>query len=80
MRRSKAAQLPVGLACALSTTEAAAYTGLAPTTLEALRCKGGGPNFVRYSRKAIRYRVSDLDAWMTERIVGSTSEPPKSGR
>lgn len=66
--------LPDGLTPALNTEQAAAYTGLAEKTLEGLRCRGGGPRFVRYGRKAVRYLVSDLDAWMRSRVVSSTSE------
>jgi predicted DNA-binding transcriptional regulator AlpA len=29
---------------------------------------------VRYGRKAVRYRRSDLDNWMNERTLASTSE------
>jgi len=66
--------LPSGLSGALSTPQAATYTGLAAATLEGLRCRGGGPQFIRYGRKAVRYRVADLDAWIAERTVASTSE------
>jgi len=73
-RREPASDLPNGLCAALSTVQAATYTGLAAATLEGLRCRGGGPRFVRYGRKAVRYRVADLDAWIDERTVASTSE------
>lgn len=66
--------LPQGLTPALDTAQAAAYTGLALKTLEGLRCRGGGPRFVRYGRKAVRYLVADLDSWMAARTVASTSE------
>ena len=69
-----AIQLPVGLPAALNTPQAAIYTGLAEKTLEGLRCRGGGPRFVRYGRKAVRYLIRDLDEWMSARVVGSTSE------
>lgn len=66
-------KLPFGLDAALDTPQASEYTGLATTTLEGLRCKGGGPRFVRYSRRAIRYLKTDLDQWISERSVDSTS-------
>ncbi len=66
--------LPAGLTPALNTEQAAAYCGLASATMEGLRCKGGGARFVRYGRKAVRYLIADLDAWMAERTVASTSE------
>ena len=59
---------------ALNTAQASAYTGLAQKTLETLRVRGGGPRFVRYGRKAVRYLKADLDAFIAERTVGSTSE------
>ncbi len=58
----------------LNTAEAAKYTGLSTATLEKLRCAGGGPRFISYSRRAVRYRLADLDEWMAARTVGSTSE------
>jgi predicted DNA-binding transcriptional regulator AlpA len=66
--------LPAHLQPALTTEQAAIYTGLAVATLEGLRSRGGGARFVRYGRKAVRYLVSDLDAWMAQRTVSSTSE------
>lgn len=68
------ATLPGGIPPALNTEQAAIYTGLAVATLEGLRCRGGGPRFVRYGRKAVRYLIHDLDEWMAERTVSSTSE------
>ena len=59
---------------ALDTREASHYTGLASATLEKLRCTGGGPPFIRYSRRAVRYRVVDLDSWMSALTFMSTSE------
>lgn len=67
--------MPDGVPPALNTEQASVYTGLAVATLEGLRCRGGGPRFVRYGRKAVRYLVRDLDEWMAARTVSSTSEP-----
>ncbi len=69
-----AAQLPAGVPAAFNTSQASAYTGLAEKTLEGLRTRGGGPRFVKYGRKAVRYLRHDLDAFMARRTVGSTSE------
>jgi predicted DNA-binding transcriptional regulator AlpA len=38
-----------------------------------LRSIGGGPRFLKLGR-AVRYSESDLDAWLSARVVGSTSE------
>ena len=59
---------------ALNTKQAARYTGLAVATLEGFRTRGGGPHFVRYSRRAVRYLLRDLDQYMLERTVANTSE------
>ncbi len=66
--------LPAGVSPALKTEQAALVTGLAVATLETLRSRGGGPRFVRYGRRAVRYRMDDLAAWMATRSVSSTSE------
>lgn len=66
--------LPAGCAPALNTAQASVYLGLAEKTLEGLRTRGGGPRFVKYGRKAVRYLKPDLDAFMAERTVASTSE------
>lgn len=58
----------------VNTVEASRYTGLAAATLEKLRCNGGGPPFISYSRRAVRYRVADLDDWMAAHTVGNTSQ------
>lgn len=55
----------------LDTIEAAHYLGLQKTTLEAWRCRGGGPRYVKLGR-AVRYRLSDLDAWLDSRVREST--------
>ena len=57
----------------IGTGEAAKYLGLSRSTLEKWRIYGGGPKFYKYL-KVVRYRVSDLDEWLTERLVSSTSQ------
>ena len=56
----------------LSTKEAATLLGIQPNTLEIWRCKGRGPLFVKLGGP-VRYRLSDLNAWIEKRIHGSTS-------
>ena len=55
------------------TRGAADYVGLASSTLEKHRFFGGGPPYLKLGR-TVRYRMSDLDAWLAERLVTSTSE------
>ena len=57
----------------LTTAEAALYLGLQKSTLEAWRCRGGGPQFVKLGR-AVRYRARDLDDWIESRTRSNTSE------
>lgn len=59
---------------ALDTAQAALYVGLAPKTLGNLRTIGGGPRYVKYGRRAVRYLRADLDMWMEAKRIGSTSE------
>lgn len=58
----------------LATPAAAGYLGLAVSTLNKWRCHGGGPVFVKLGR-AVRYRREDLDAFVENRSVSSTSQP-----
>lgn len=42
-------------------------------TLQAWRCRGGGPPWIRVGR-LVRYRPQDVEAWIESRRVCSTSE------
>jgi predicted DNA-binding transcriptional regulator AlpA len=53
--------------------KAAEYADSSTSTLAKLRLKGGGPRFCRIGR-AIRYRRSDLDEWLTASSRRSTSD------
>lgn len=57
----------------VDTEGAAARLGLNPRTLENQRSRGDGPPFVRLGR-TIRYRVCDLDAYVSARIARNTAE------
>ncbi len=54
--------------------EAAAFLGYTDRALQNWRLRGGGPDFVRVSKRSIRYRRCDLIAWSEERLRSSTSE------
>ena len=54
--------------------QAARFLNFTPRCLQAWRQRGGGPKFIRISSRAIRYRKSDLDDWIDEKIKSSTSE------
>jgi hypothetical protein len=57
----------------LTTPEAAAYLKQKPATLEQHRWLGVGCPFVKIGR-SIRYRQSDLDAFLAARVFASTTE------
>ncbi len=52
----------------LTEVQAATVLNLSMRTLQAWRTKRTGPSFVRAGR-AIRYRRSDLDTWMSANTV-----------
>jgi hypothetical protein len=56
-----------------TTEEAGPYTRTAVSTLEKKRVYGGGPKFSKRGRMVF-YHIDDLDAWMRECVVSSTSE------
>ena len=57
----------------LRTEEAAKFLDVQKSTMEAWRCRGGGPVFVRYKR-AIRYREDDLRDFVLQNLLRSTSD------
>jgi len=54
--------------------EAADYIGHSVRALQNWRVRGGGPMFAKISRRSVRYRRCDLDAWVESKLVRSTSE------
>ena len=53
---------------------AAAYVGMTPRALAALRYRGGGPRYQRSGtaqNSLVYYLVADLDAWMAEKAEQS---------
>ena len=48
----------------LTTEQAAACLGTTRRTLEAWRYEGGGPVFVKLGGRLVRYRPSDLEAFV----------------
>jgi excisionase family DNA binding protein len=57
----------------LTPAESAQYLRSSTSTLAKLRLKGDGPVFTRIGR-VIRYRRSDLDRWMSDKLARSTSK------
>ena len=54
--------------------DAAAFLGYSVRALQNWRVRGGGPNFVRVSKRSVRYRRKDLIEWTDDNTVSSTSE------
>jgi predicted DNA-binding transcriptional regulator AlpA len=57
----------------LRVRDAAQYLGLAESTLNKLRCIGGGPEFLKLGR-AVRYETHTLDRWKASRRVRNTAQ------
>jgi hypothetical protein len=58
----------------LTPDEAATWLRVTKGHLARLRVVGGGPLFVKLSRRCIAYRVEDLEAFVASRIRRSTSD------
>ncbi|POX87614.1 transcriptional regulator [Mycobacterium kansasii] len=58
---------PASNACVESTV-AAPMIGVEPQTLKLWRRKGIGPRYVKFGNR-VRYRVSDIEAWLSEHTV-----------
>ncbi len=59
----------------LTEVQAAKLLSLTPRALQAWRYQGRGPQFVKISARAIRYRPEDLEAWIEAQLRSSTSDP-----
>ena len=55
------------------TEGASQLTGIAVSTLEKMRLTGGNIPYCKIGRKVV-YRISDLQAFLADRVVHSTSE------
>ncbi len=53
--------------------EAAKILGMSISWMQRSRWDGSGPPYIKINH-AVRYRVSDLEKWIEERIQKSTSE------
>lgn len=58
----------------ITVPELAEYLGLSKQQLALMRVKGSGPRFLRASAANIRYRWSDVEAWLDENTHQSTDE------
>ena len=54
--------------------KAADFLGFTVRALQNWRTRGGGPRFVKVSKRSVRYRRRDLNAWVEARLCAHTSE------
>lgn len=54
--------------------ETASLLGIAPQTMAHWRVRGSGPRYVLLNRRCVRYRLSDIQAWLDSRVQESTAE------
>ncbi len=54
--------------------EVAKILNLSPRTLEAWRHRGGGPRYILLTPRCVRYKKSDLNQFLAERVRTSTSD------
>lgn len=64
----------------LTPDEVADQMGLSVETLAQWRSQRRGIPFVKISRNCVRYRRSDLDGWLSERIVRTDQSPSERER
>jgi excisionase family DNA binding protein len=57
----------------LTEEEASKYANFSRRTLQKWRLTGGGPKYLKIGR-AVRYRLEDLDAFLTADVRLNTSE------
>jgi excisionase family DNA binding protein len=60
----------------LTPENVAEITGLSVETLAQWRSQGRGIPYVKISRNCVRYRQTDLDGWLSERIVRTDQDRP----
>jgi hypothetical protein len=58
----------------LTPEQAGKVLSLSPKTLANMRSKGGGPDFSKLSNRTIRYRYSDLKAFIAQSTKQNTSQ------
>ena len=54
--------------------QAARFIAMTPRALEAWRCRGGGPRYVKVSAHCVRYRRQDLVEWAEQRLRSTTQD------
>jgi excisionase family DNA binding protein len=58
----------------LTTAQAASVLGFHASYLAKARLTGSGPRYLKIGGRSVRYRRSDIDAWLADKTRFSTSE------
>jgi predicted DNA-binding transcriptional regulator AlpA len=58
----------------LNTLQAAEMLNVSPRCLSNWRHRGGGPNFIRLSSSAVRYRTEDVEDWLEQRLISRKAQ------
>lgn len=58
----------------LNENEAARMLGFTVRALQNWRVRGGGPQFVKISKRSVRYQRRDLLAWVNKHMKSNTSQ------
>ncbi|MEQ8508077.1 MAG: helix-turn-helix domain-containing protein [Rhodospirillaceae bacterium] len=58
----------------LNENEAARMLGFTIRALQNWRVRGGGPQFVKLSKRSVRYRRRDLLEWINKHLRANTSQ------
>lgn len=69
-----AARDPDYLDALMPENDAASFLNYSVRALQNWRVRGGGPQFVKVSKRSIRYRRRDLIAWAESKLVSNTSQ------
>jgi predicted DNA-binding transcriptional regulator AlpA len=69
----KSSPLPPPEVRILGEREAALRLNLGCRTLQEMRLRGTGPQFIKLGARRVGYDVRDLDAWVSSRRAASTS-------
>lgn len=74
--RSKDAPASIG-PIVVDEKRASEIIGVSVPSLQKMRVAGTGPAYAKLGNR-VRYRVADLEAYVAERVIRSTSEPVKA--
>lgn len=58
----------------LTRQQLAEHLGVTEGAVMQMAQRGTGPRFVKISERIVRYRRADVDEWLEQRVVSSTTE------